>query len=166
MNCTARYGHVGNQIRPCREVQACPIDCNWGIWGSWGTCDPSTGVKRRTRTVQQEARFGGESCIGDDSSEESCPVDCQCDASTWGSWSSCSGTCGAGTKERRRNCLAAKNNGIACHSNPLRKDQFSEREQEKCTHNQRCPKTLTGIWSDFKGIKVMLENALPKLFEF
>ena len=151
-SCEELYGDVGDQYRPCLEVQACPIDCSWDRFTDWGTCDLSTGVKKRTRTTKQEARFGGNSCIGEESEEESCPVDCQCDGSTWGSWSSCSGTCGVGTKERRRNCLAAKNNGVACHSNPLRVDQFAERQQEKCTHEQRCPRPLVGEWSGFGRI--------------
>ena len=85
-----------------------------------------------------------------DSSVVSCPVDCQCDGVQWGLWSSCSETCGPGSRERRRNCLAAKNGGVACHSNPLRDDQFAEMQQERCsTHT--CPKSAHwgqwGSWS-------------------
>ena len=75
--------------------------------------------------------------------------DCRCDGVIWGSWSTCSGTCGPGTRERTRNCLAAKNGGVACHSDPLLEDQFTEMQQEKCTHEQRCPRSIVGEWSPY-----------------
>ena len=145
ITCRAKYGNFQPQTRPCPEVPACPIDCTLTGWSDWAECDPSKGTRTKTRTVLQEARYGGEQCNGDKSRDEICAVNCQCDSSTWGEWSPCTSRM-TSTKERVRICLAAKNGGIPCHSNPLRQDPYAERQHAPCPVDCICNE-FSKVWT-------------------
>ena len=96
---------VGIREREC-EVPRCPIDCKHSEWSDWGPCTTEEGkavtcremeagtiTRRRTRTVEVPAAFGGEACSGPLEEVEACelemcaPVDCQ--VSEFGEWSQC-----------------------------------------------------------------------------
>ena len=50
------------------------VNCLWNDYSAWTECnkDCGGGTKHRTRTVYQEAKFGGEPCEGDAKEEVAC----------------------------------------------------------------------------------------------
>lgn len=127
----------------------CPVDCIWGNWSAWSSCDATCGggKQSRTRPERTEAAFGGKQCIG--SSKETrdcgltpCPVDCEW--TEWSLWSNCSKDCGGGSKERARDVkVKAENSGRECTGDA--------QEQDAC-NAQPCPVDCAweewAAWSD------------------
>ena len=122
-----------------------PVDCSWNTWGQWSTCSVTcgTGSQGRTRTKAQQAANGGNQCRGSSRDTRNCktqncpgkilfpkpnikyisqvkiliPVDCSWN--TWGQWSKCSVTCGAGNQRRTRTkAQQATNGGNQCTGLP------------------------------------------------
>lgn len=102
----------------------CPIDGQWDLWSSWGSCNPNCkdGVQNRNRTCIAPKNGGKECSDKEDKLEKRkclnnilpCPVNGG--YSPWEPWSSCSGSCGRGISERKRNCdkPEPKNGGNPC----------------------------------------------------
>jgi hypothetical protein len=121
--CTGAPCGVAIVSEPCNQ-HACPIGCTVSLWGSWGTCTASCAVggqsRHRTRDVLSQPQFGGALCPSLLQSEPCnanvvCGVDCV--MGSWGSYGSCSTTCGVGTHMRSRQVLVQPvGNGIACPS--------------------------------------------------
>lgn len=94
---------TGNfSTEPCNE-HPCPVDCV-SQWGEWSGCSEVCGVGTRARILNiiTQDDHGGKSCPEDRTETESCkvaacPVDC---IYSWRDWTSCSVTCGDGTKTR------------------------------------------------------------------
>uniref|UniRef100_A0A8W8ILJ9 IgGFc-binding protein N-terminal domain-containing protein n=1 Tax=Magallana gigas TaxID=29159 RepID=A0A8W8ILJ9_MAGGI len=88
----------------------CPIDGSWASWGSWGTCTETCGggIQSRTRSCNNPApQYGGANCPGMSSSTQTCNThNCPIDGvwSSWGSYGTCTVTCGGGTQTRSRSC--------------------------------------------------------------
>jgi hypothetical protein len=106
------------EYRKCAE-SPCPIDCVLSSWTLWSACSVScgTGQATRTRNVEVAADFGGKSCASDheeqDCNVHSCAESCL--VSEWGTWSSCTKSCGGGTATRHRTVTrAAAFGGGAC----------------------------------------------------
>jgi len=111
-----------------KEVE--DADCDVGPWGAWTPCylPPGTcgiGEKNRTRDNISDSIGNGLKCaksrIIEVAETINCNVACKlpvdCEVGDWGSWTSCSATCGGGIKERTREKLAdAENNGTSCVS--------------------------------------------------
>ncbi|XP_056001828.1 coadhesin-like [Ostrea edulis] len=126
----------------------CPIDGQWASWGSWGSCSVTCGggSQSRKRTCTNPApQYNGKSCPNSDTSTQSCNTQpCPIDGrfSSWGSWGSCTVTCGGGTQERQRTCTnpAPQHGGGLC-SGPT-------------TSNQNCNTQvciIDGAWSSWSG---------------
>ena len=118
------------------QINACPVDCRWDNWGQWTTCSKTCGGgnRQRTRTIGQVAEHGGLACSGLSSEEQTCqtngcPVSCIWGG--WEQWSSCSRTCGGGTRQRTRTVQQA-----AQHGGPPCLGQSSQ--NENCQTNA-CP---------------------------
>ena len=83
----------------------CPVHCSVTSWQPEGTCSKSCGggVQMRVRSITQIPQWNGHVCpalraeIGCNSHE--CPVDCS--FFEWGSWGSCSRSCGDGGYQHR-----------------------------------------------------------------
>ena len=98
------------------HAEDCLVNCVWGAYGDWTSCSKTCGggEKSRTRNVAIPASNGGQSCGGNDTETvacktEGCPVNCVW--GTYGAWTSCSQTCGEGTKSRSRKVSTPASNG-------------------------------------------------------
>eukprot|EP00927_Polykrikos_kofoidii_P076775 TRINITY_DN73801_c0_g1_i1.p1 TRINITY_DN73801_c0_g1~~TRINITY_DN73801_c0_g1_i1.p1 ORF type:complete len:1551 (+),score=187.84 TRINITY_DN73801_c0_g1_i1:478-4653(+) len=83
-----------------------PTDCTWSDWEAWSVCEQLAGEQtKRQRHVVATASAGGAACEGSASETLPCfeAVPAQsCLLSNWTMWSSCSSSCGSGTRERSR----------------------------------------------------------------
>jgi len=97
----------------------CSVDCRVSQWSPWTTCSATCGGggRHRERAVDTPPTRGGQECPGllevEVCSTELCSVDCR--LSQWGSWSTCTATCGGGRRSRERevDVLSARG-GIEC----------------------------------------------------
>ncbi len=98
----------------------CYTDCKMSDWSAWDTCTKScgSGSQGRTRDVDTPDQNGGVSCSTEVSQNRACnthdcPVDCV--VSDWGANSTCSQSCGGGSKIRHRTITTqAAHGGVAC----------------------------------------------------
>ncbi|CAH3195394.1 unnamed protein product [Porites evermanni] len=131
------------QTRSCTH-SCCPRDCAVSSWGSWSACSNicGTGTKTRTRRVTAKPYCNGRACPAlKDATKCSQYNNRDCAVSSWGSWSTCSNTCGTGTKTRTRRVTAKPYcNGRAC---PALKDAT------KCSqyNNRDCVMSSWSSWS-------------------
>merc|ERR1719284_1913786 len=100
------------QTEDCR-AKNCPVDGQWLEWGSWSTCLGSCDSASRSRGRACTApAFNGRPCRGDNLDTEECDLHCP-EWTEWAPWSSCSVSCGGGSRSRDRNCtLDSDSNGL------------------------------------------------------
>nr|XP_022339841.1 semaphorin-5B-like isoform X4 [Crassostrea virginica] len=128
------------------NTHSCPINGNWGSWGSYGSCTKTCGggTQQRSRSCNNPApQYGGANCAGSSVSSQSCnthncPIDGQW--TSWGSYGSCTVTCGGGLQSRSRSCTnpAPLYGGASCAGS-------SSSSQACNTHN--CP--IDGNWGSW-----------------
>ena len=121
-------GQVGSQrckrkaeeAKKC-QTNLCPVDCRLSSWGPWSPCSLScgSGFRSRSRSVVQEALYGGLACPTNREHQETCvEEDCAVDGSwtSWSRWAYCSTTCGPGNRTRSRTCTSPspQNGGLPC----------------------------------------------------
>ncbi|XP_077968014.1 uncharacterized protein LOC120327058 isoform X2 [Styela clava] len=91
--------------RSC-NTQCCRENCYWVSWANWGTCSRSCGGGTQDRFRGRKGpTCGGSSCSGPSTETRSCngqccPVDCAW--AQWGTWGTCSSSCGGGMQFRGR----------------------------------------------------------------
>merc|ERR1711962_1350531 len=100
------------QTEDCR-AKNCPVDGQWLEWGEWSTCLGSCDSASRSRGRACTApAFNGRPCWGDNLDTEECDLHCP-EWTEWAPWSSCSVSCGGGSRSRDRNCtLDSDSNGL------------------------------------------------------
>ncbi|ELU01099.1 hypothetical protein CAPTEDRAFT_83835, partial [Capitella teleta] len=114
------------------------VDGTWMDWTDWSTCSAScgAGIKHRKRTCDGQSG-NGRKCPGNDLHndfcvEAECPAECVPDVDgtwmDWTGWSTCSASCGAGIKHRKRTCDGQSGNGRKCPGNDLHNDFCVEAE--------------------------------------
>lgn len=108
------------QERVC-NYNSCPVDCVLSKFGPFLKCSQTcgSGWQIRRRSVKVPSSYGGKVCgrlsEGRECSSAACPVDCV--LSAWGSWSTCSKSCGTGTQTREKTAVVkAAFGGKACQS--------------------------------------------------
>ncbi|XP_064650190.1 hemicentin-1-like isoform X2 [Lineus longissimus] len=112
------------------NVRSCPIDGNWGTWSQWGGCSVTCGQgtqERHRRCDSPQAQHGGRKCPGSELERRTCTVrNCETDGNwgQWQQWSSCTFSCGGGTRQRVRLCNSPPPsiNGRFCPGEDLQKD--------------------------------------------
>ena len=109
---------VNQESTSCKDNN-CPIHCVMNPWSSWSACTKTCGggSQTHTRTVKIAPVNGGTQCPFTTETQacnsRPCMVDCQ--LSAWGSWSSCSASCGTGSHHRSRSVeVAAAHGGKGC----------------------------------------------------
>ncbi|XP_059084328.1 uncharacterized protein LOC131881467 [Tigriopus californicus] len=115
--------------------------CSWSSWSPWSKCPQrcgdTAGVRTRSRS-QRGSRFCGK--IEEETKPcyvNKCPQDCV--FVTWSEWTSCSQTCGTGTKARTRSVgREAEFGGKPCIGKTT--------EKEPCSINN-C--AVDGMWSEW-----------------
>lgn len=106
--------------RPSPPPPPPAVACQWSGWGAWGPCSAPCGggTQTRSRAVAVQAANGGAGCVGGPTETQSCnaqacAVNCVWD--NWGSFGSCSASCGGGLATRVRAVrTAAAFGGAAC----------------------------------------------------
>ena len=90
---------------------AIAIDCQATIYSSWSSCTVTCagGTQSRSRSIRVPASNGGVACPGELSESRACDNEpCGCSPiPAWGSWSTCTATCGGGTQTRSRSKSAS-----------------------------------------------------------
>jgi hypothetical protein len=87
-----------NNFKVCCSYGGVATDCQVSSWGTWGSCNSTTGLKTQTRTITQQALYGGAVCPSLSQTAPCDPVDCQ--VSSWGTWGSCNSATGLKTHTR------------------------------------------------------------------
>ncbi|XP_073439014.1 hemicentin-1 [Dendrobates tinctorius] len=130
------------------NTEPCPVNGIWSSWQAWGACSKTCGkgTHRRERVCNNPPpSFDGSLCEGQDvqtqiCSDRHCPVDGKWSA--WGSWTSCSLSCGGGLRQRFRECSnpAPQYGGHKCEG--------MEYENELC-NSDLCP--VHGNWGSWSS---------------
>ncbi|CAD7936456.1 unnamed protein product [Amoebophrya sp. A120] len=134
---------------PCHDA----VDCALNEWSSWGECSKTcgNGEMKRTRTVLNEARFGGKLCDLTSLEEvaacgtDPCDVVEDCVWGDWSYWSACSQSCGGGQKSRARNIdVAPRNGGLHCEAKTM--SETTGCNEQSCSEVQDC---VIGEWTEW-----------------
>jgi len=100
-----QWGYCGNTCKSRRfEELITEVANSWSTWAEWSPCSKTCGGGKKVR-VRTCSKAG--SCDGQDIQTKTCNSNtCKEEVSwsRWGSWSSCSSSCGKGNRERQRSC--------------------------------------------------------------
>ncbi|VDI19374.1 Hypothetical predicted protein, partial [Mytilus galloprovincialis] len=143
----------GSESRRCAP-KPCPKAGNWGSWTFWSECSVSCGIgsRERSRSCNNPApAHGGPDCSGSGTDSKQCASKSCPKAGNWGRWtrwSSCSVSCGLGSRKRTRSCdnPAPANGGPDCSG--------SGTDSKQCATNP-CPKAGNwGRWTRYSRCSV------------
>ncbi|XP_060630493.2 hemicentin-1 isoform X1 [Anolis sagrei] len=112
------------------NIRPCPVNGAWSSWLQWGPCSKTCGKGTHTRLRlcnNPPPSFDGSHCDGPDTqmqvcNEKHCPVNGKW--ASWSSWSTCTMSCGAGTRQRTRDCSdpSPQYGGHKCEGNDMQVD--------------------------------------------
>ncbi|CAF4070391.1 unnamed protein product [Rotaria sp. Silwood2] len=143
------------QVETCDSGVSCAtpapwnsVSGNWSEWSSWSPCSVScgNGTQYQTRACNTSTPSqGGSLCRGDALRTQTCDSNVACPVNgnwtQWGSYSSCSTTCGAGIRTRIRYCNNTNNFNELCIGQAL--------ETAVCNVNVTCP--TAGVWKTWSS---------------
>jgi len=127
--------------RPCLVANRhCPIDCKWSSWTQYSPSScPACGGGKKKRTRNRMGPYHGGARCHDESitatfqvcdTTPACKINC--DYGSWGSWTTCSVSCGMGMSQRSRDKLhSAAYGGEECSGQAL--------ETKDCIPIPYCP---------------------------
>ncbi|VDI50479.1 Hypothetical predicted protein [Mytilus galloprovincialis] len=139
-NTNSNYGHI-NYL-----TVGCIVHGGWSSWGSWSSCTKScgSGTRYHTRSCSNPSpKNGGNSCSGSTSASASCNTHaCPINGgwSSYGSYGSCSKSCGTGYKYSYRYC----NNPSPAHGG---KSCTGLSVTSSTCNTHACP--VNGVWSEW-----------------
>lgn len=120
-NCTYFICGTNGTISVLKNVDNCNDFCVYYEWSSWSSCPLcSLGPVYQNRTRQSGRIFNLNITCTDKIQKKECDIptcscingyNCPCVLSEWSSWSSCSKSCGLGTKSRVRTYTST---GVNC----------------------------------------------------
>jgi len=135
------------------EIKKCPIDCV-GRNGGWAACSKTCGGGKQTGKyiVTTKAQYGGKACakkagepVIRTCGTQPCPVNC---IGSYGAWSACSTTCGAGSRTASYAVtINAANGGTACP--PSIKSQPCPYADPPVAGHPHCAVNCVGAYGDF-----------------
>lgn len=150
------------ETKECVSSQPCAtvVDCAWGLWASWATCNAQCGGGEmvRVRSVLTSPVHGGKSCDAK-TKEEAKPCNTQpckvavCTDGIWGiwdAWSACTLTCDPGNG---RVGLQERARTIGQMPNHCGKPLEGESKQMRTCNPAACPSQdcSFGGWSPWTG---------------
>ena len=139
------------ESKACTDATACPpVNCV-GSWVNVGTCSTTCGPdgkqSKRYDVSTAASGVGGVACPHEDGAtkQESCNTDVVCPVNcvgSYGNWSSCSETCGPGTKRRTYSVTTpAAGTGTAC----AKDDGY---EDTQACEEKACDLDCEGYWKE------------------
>ncbi|XP_066931095.1 properdin-like isoform X1 [Clytia hemisphaerica] len=148
--------------RAC-NTQACPVNGKYGAWSAYSQCSKSCGggKQKKTRKCDSPApAHGGAACEGPAEDERACNTNgCPVNGKwgSYGSYGSCSKTCGGGSKSRSRSCNnpAPKNGGSQCSGSAT---QSATCNTQACLKSNLCSWYYTPFNTEKKGRPVYLDR--------
>lgn len=102
------------ETKPCVSNCSMKVDCELGPWTAWSQCHSKYGQKYRTREISKPTMHGGRTCRGPLRETVPCwwsGARNECVIGQWGTWSSCTETCGDATMTRKRHILMPATDG-------------------------------------------------------
>lgn len=142
------FQNIGNETIACPCMG--PIDGGWSSWGGYTSCSKTCGYGYRYRyrtCTNPRPMNGGKQCPGSNRLTYGCNW-FHCDQpqnggwSLWGSWGTCSATCGNGWQQRTRTCTNPR---------PRKGGKFCDGQcsATRGCNLRACTGPITGFWSDW-----------------
>ena len=139
------------QTQSCNS-QCCPVNCVWSSWSAYGLCSAScgSGNQTRSRSVAVTLSCGGAGCSGSSTQTQSCNSHCcpvNCVWGSWGTYGSCTTTCGGGNQTRSRSVAVQPScGGLSCSGSFI---------HTKPCNFQCCPiNCVWGAWNTYSACSV------------
>ncbi|KAL3870896.1 hypothetical protein ACJMK2_038927, partial [Sinanodonta woodiana] len=132
---------VGNSRETLHcPLYKCPVHGGWSVWGDWSLCSVTCGMgltHRRRNCDNPTPSHDGNMCFGDPIEYNLCTNGtCAVNGgwTLWGSWSTCSSSCGTGMWHRDRTCTnpVPDNGGRYCDGQPT---DYSNCQIQSCEVN-------------------------------
>jgi len=145
------------------KIKECPVNGKYGAWSAYSQCSKSCGGgnQKKTRKCDSPApAHGGAACEGPVEDERACNTN-ECPVNgkwgSYGSYGSCSKTCGGGSKSRSRSCNnpAPKNGGAQCSGSAT---QSATCNTQACLKSNLCSWYYTPFNTEKEGRPVYLDR--------